>query len=195
MKLGWMIAAVVATLMCGSADATLYTYDVDGVFASGRTLTGNFSFDDGAPEFNQFSNASFTISGLGTVVRCCGLGYDAYKTGIGEIVISLSNFPSFSNFPSSGVIEGLQVNLFFTADHTSGKINSIVLPESLTAPLINASYFYIDHGFQMESISSGTITQRAAAVPEPATWAMFIGGFGLIGSAMRRRQKVAVTFA
>jgi hypothetical protein len=31
----------------------------------------------------------------------------------------------------------------------------------------------------------------AEAVPEPATWAMMIGGFGLIGGAMRRRQKVS----
>lgn len=28
----------------------------------------------------------------------------------------------------------------------------------------------------------------AGAVPEPATWAMMIGGFGLTGFAMRRRQ-------
>jgi hypothetical protein len=34
-----------------------------------------------------------------------------------------------------------------------------------------------------------------AAVPEPATWAMFIGGFGLIGSTMRRRQRTTVRFA
>jgi hypothetical protein len=33
-----------------------------------------------------------------------------------------------------------------------------------------------------------------AAVPEPATWAMMIGGFGAIGASMRRR-KVAVRFA
>lgn len=33
-----------------------------------------------------------------------------------------------------------------------------------------------------------------AAVPEPATWAMFIGGFGLVGGAMRRRR-IAVRFA
>jgi hypothetical protein len=30
------------------------------------------------------------------------------------------------------------------------------------------------------------------AVPEPATWAMFIGGFGLVGGAMRRRRKLAI---
>jgi len=35
------------------------------------------------------------------------------------------------------------------------------------------------------------------AVPEPATWAMMIGGFGLIGIALRRRRRVrtTVTFA
>ncbi|WP_293970218.1 PEPxxWA-CTERM sorting domain-containing protein [Sphingomonas sp.] len=32
-------------------------------------------------------------------------------------------------------------------------------------------------------------------VPEPATWAMFIGGFGLVGGAMRRRQRVSVSVA
>ena len=32
-------------------------------------------------------------------------------------------------------------------------------------------------------------------VPEPATWAMMLAGFGLIGAAMRRRQKVAVRYA
>jgi hypothetical protein len=31
-------------------------------------------------------------------------------------------------------------------------------------------------------------------VPEPATWAMFIGGFGAIGGAMRRRQRTVVAF-
>jgi len=35
----------------------------------------------------------------------------------------------------------------------------------------------------------------APAVPEPATWAMMIGGFGMMGAALRRRQKVAVTYA
>lgn len=34
-----------------------------------------------------------------------------------------------------------------------------------------------------------------AAVPEPATWAMMIGGFGVVGAAMRRRRSVQVSFA
>ncbi len=35
----------------------------------------------------------------------------------------------------------------------------------------------------------------SGAVPEPASWALMIGGFGLVGFAMRRRAKVAVRFA
>lgn len=41
-----------------------------------------------------------------------------------------------------------------------------------------------------------TISEVTAAVPEPATWAMMIMGFGLIGGAMRSRQsKLSVRFA
>lgn len=40
-------------------------------------------------------------------------------------------------------------------------------------------------------VNDGTL---AAAVPEPASWAMMLGGFGLLGSALRRRN-VAVTLA
>ena len=32
------------------------------------------------------------------------------------------------------------------------------------------------------------------AVPEPATWAMMIGGFGLVGAASRRRTRATVTY-
>jgi len=39
-------------------------------------------------------------------------------------------------------------------------------------------------GFGYDDLTVGS----PAAVPEPATWAMFIGGFGLIGAAMRRRR-------
>ena len=36
----------------------------------------------------------------------------------------------------------------------------------------------------------GTVLVPASAVPEPATWAMMLGGFGLIGVSRRRRSTV-----
>jgi len=50
-------------------------------------------------------------------------------------------------------------------------------------------------------VKTGTLDARttsfaAAGVPEPASWAMMIGGFGLAGGALRRRKvRTAVTFA
>jgi hypothetical protein len=48
------------------------------------------------------------------------------------------------------------------------------------------------------SFDTTGLSLSVAAVPEPATWAMMIGGFGMVGGAMRsarRRQKVSVTYA
>jgi len=44
---------------------------------------------------------------------------------------------------------------------------------------------------------AGTINVAAAtpAVPEPASWAMMIAGFGLVGTAMRRRASVQTSYA
>jgi hypothetical protein len=36
---------------------------------------------------------------------------------------------------------------------------------------------------------------RLSAVPEPATWAMMLGGFGLLGAAARRRSRATTVFA
>ena len=39
-------------------------------------------------------------------------------------------------------------------------------------------------GFELDNITVGT----TAAVPEPASWALMIGGFTMVGAAMRRRK-------
>jgi hypothetical protein len=38
-------------------------------------------------------------------------------------------------------------------------------------------------------------TSVVGGVPEPASWAMMVGGFGLVGGALRRRQRPAARFA
>ena len=49
-------------------------------------------------------------------------------------------------------------------------------------------------GFETVANTAITASVAAGAVPEPATWAMMIGGFGLAGAAMRRRA-AKVSFA
>lgn len=43
-----------------------------------------------------------------------------------------------------------------------------------------------------QSVGSAFFQQNIAAVPEPASWAMMIGGFGLVGGAVRRRRAAPV---
>ncbi|MBO9577069.1 MAG: PEPxxWA-CTERM sorting domain-containing protein [Sphingobium sp.] len=44
-----------------------------------------------------------------------------------------------------------------------------------------------------ETVPAGS--PPAGAVPEPATWALMIGGFGLAGAAMRRRSGMRLVTA
>ena len=51
------------------------------------------------------------------------------------------------------------------------------------------------HNLEGVTLGSGAASQVSItldAVPEPATWAMMIGGFGLVGAAMRRRVSKVV---
>ncbi len=41
-----------------------------------------------------------------------------------------------------------------------------------------------------DDITFGSATPGPSVVPEPASWAMLIAGFGLTGAAMRRRSKI-----
>jgi hypothetical protein len=47
------------------------------------------------------------------------------------------------------------------------------------------------NGTSRITLTGLTLETAGAAVPEPATWAMMIGGMGLAGGALRRRKAVA----
>ena len=54
------------------------------------------------------------------------------------------------------------------------------------------------YGLQFRSTQAAFEADNIAfsgAVPEPASWALMLGGFGMIGGALRSRRKAAVTFA
>jgi hypothetical protein len=49
-----------------------------------------------------------------------------------------------------------------------------------------------EDGLAIDDFNIAATVAAPAVVPEPATWAMMIAGFGLVGAGMRRRRVIAV---
>jgi len=93
---------------------------------------------------------------------------------------------TFGRSPSSGVL-----TTEFGVNGLTGTQNSATYIFRTNATAFNTlGTFGVIDGSTLQ----GTTFQPIAAVPEPASWAMMIAGFGLVGSAMRRRTS-RVSFA
>jgi hypothetical protein len=105
--------------------------------------------------------------------------------------------------PTDGAGDGVRVSVFSGATLLySGALPATTLGASVSyGPLAStlASGGTLDfvvsngvggHGFDGTGVAA-TITTNANVVPEPATWAMMVGGFGLLGAASRRQRLVA----
>jgi hypothetical protein len=115
----------------------------------------------------------------------------------------VGNAVQFDLLPAASKISGLGGN---TSVNFPGVLNGIVFlglhfGNGQGGPG-NTTTFYKINAVNLDIItlnlnasSNAVILAAAPAVPEPAAWAMMLGGFGLLGATMRRRQRTAVTFA
>ena len=101
----------------------------------------------------------------------------------------------YSFSPGLLTIGGLQ-NGAGTMTQNSYDFTAIIQNPGAAAPeLIMMSYVNGgDTAYTTQTKTLQVTNGAPAAVPEPSSWAMMIGGFGLIGAALRRRRKVAAAF-
>lgn len=155
------------------ADFSAYsTFTEDGItIASGNSNHFHTVGDGGggtAAGFYQSDGFPQTVTFSGGVFTLTSIDFLSFFNGIDALLTS-----------SSGSIETI---------NTTGTFN-------FGSGFSNISFFTIssqeggsDNSFVLDNITI------AGAVPEPATWAMMLIGFGAVGAAMRRRKRTELTF-
>ena len=110
-------------------------------------------------------------------------------TNRGTVVYNASTLGGFGSFPTATTVPTTNGDNFLGLRVTAGGQNYYGFAYTTNATL---------NSFGFETTANTGITATTAvpaAVPEPATWAMMICGFGAIGASMRRRHRVAVRFS
>jgi hypothetical protein len=112
--------------------------------------------------------------------------------GLASIGLCFKDAGQNNNCTAAQGNSGLAKGAFATGSFVlnfANQLNSIALSDfSVRYQALNSTQLGISGGS-----ASGLGTR--SAVPEPATWAMMLGGFGLLGAASRRRRRTTVTYA
>ncbi|WP_193743237.1 PEPxxWA-CTERM sorting domain-containing protein [Sandarakinorhabdus sp. AAP62] len=129
--------------------------------------------------------------------------------------LSTPNFPTYvsghSSFSGGAAgaltsIFGNNVSFCTPADPASGVVGNRCFTslrgaadEAGISRIYGGIHFEFDNGravnnaFNLGTFVADTQLQRTGAVPEPASWAMLIAGFGLVGGVARRRRVSVVS--
>lgn len=178
------MAATITYTLTGTASARIGNTSENGAFvATGIGDTSNLGFPF-SPNTPTVTLSSFTVAFGSNVYTATGAMrfFDNQGNGISGfndiLAADVLDFQSaaFTSYNAISNIGPLPVAFTFTNTiaTTAGALNFTSNPSNLVF---------------------SAVTGAVQAVPEPATWAMMLAGFGIVGGAMRRRQRVTVTYA
>jgi len=212
-----LIAAVgTATLLAGQASATTFDLTLSGQTANFQ----NIQQDCCGYHYNQFllflsgldsSNAITVSQGdiISATVTLDSPFTTPASTGFTDYNLFLfgSAFPPQNTGTGNGTFTlfngGFQVASFGIGATTSDQIagaGDLFPPNTgaLTFDSFTSVFEITDLATPATLDGAGLLVSAAdptSAAPEPATWAMMVGGFGAIGFALRRRHKMSITYA
>lgn len=171
-------------LACYNTPSGNYTFPAIGKNTTASTLT---FYTNVLPTNELFFQ---TVPGTDAILRFTAATAGAYTiTGLFERIDS-------TNGAGDGVNVGFLGSSFGGSQTLSSAAAGATYSFSTTQTLAAGESVDFFQNAINDVSNDGTGFQLSiTAVPETATWAMFIGGFGLIGAAMRRRSRTAVRFA
>ena len=170
------IAAAIAAMTAAAPAWAAKTFVLDNVtLQGGGTLTGSFTTDD----------ALTSLLGVNITASSGTFGPGVFST----FTYNNAALANWVSLPS----QGFQIS-------TSGAAQQLRLDffplTASGANILHTSNEYQNTGGGRAVTGGRVVLDVPSAVPEPATWAMMITGFGLAGAALRRRgRKVALAAA
>ena len=189
MKLSHLACCAVAALTV-AAPASAQTFIVDAMANSSSGGTGLASITLTAGQTFTISSSTDDLWSAGALPR--------YSDANGLTGVRLATATDDSGQPVGtqiGADFGLwsQHSLSAAFGSLVGELNGVYMLLGANGSFVAGSsgtlnLYYWDSN---NGDNFGSIAFDISAVPEPAAWAMMIGGFGLAGAAIRRRKPVA----
>lgn len=164
-------------------------FNLTSLFVEGAVSNGNQWAQvvrlNSAPTQFPTTTTDFTTLGYFTNQAASTSITTSIQIAAGDIVGILgtrgeSSINSYGRGPYTSAIAGIPVTIQRLG--YQGSLNNGTATELFTESG-NASYSRISFTYDL----------GVAAVPEPATWAMMISGFGMVGGSLRRRRQVRTT--
>ena len=194
-KLAILAALAATTAFVPAADAAILQYEVFGAPTTANAYAFKFNLDTSvAASFVSGSTGRFfplsvqvTLPGAATPVTVTTGANFSFPTQI-------SGTPGLEQpFFTVTLINGLPITRF-------DLYNTFLTAGNPNAPVFLTGTFALsttprNGGPRPADDYVVRVTNLAGAVPEPASWALMIGGFGVVGASMRRRARTSVRFA
>jgi len=160
-------------------DTASWGYGAGTISGNGMTLSGGYNQPIG---FGLSYLDAFGPIRLDFATPTTGFGFQFL---LNNVDLSVSAYDSSNNLLESDIfsIAGLPTDNFGYPRGYAG-----------IDGLSGISYAIITTQLGSGSVYVGPVNAELSA-PEPASWALMVGGFGLVGGAMRSRKRTAVTFA
>ena len=161
-------AALAALTVALPAKAVTLAWTLSGVtFDDGGTAIGTFTTDS--------TNGHLMTYSIDTIA---GSTFGAFHYDPTTSLIFANNFFGSNSFTVSNTAFTRQINFAFVNPLTSGGVD----------PFATGWYrpsYECNNCVSMRVVTGGVAT--TATVPEPASWALLVAGFGLVGVIARRR--------
>lgn len=210
---GLMVTTLALLSVGSAADAAVFNFNENPFAGSaaletpGRQIVGGERF---IPDFDIASDVlAFNPDAFGTAD-----GFQLFNGVAGDIPGSGFNFIVLQTFDFDGdPVNGNQLNAGQAANLIAGAVaqsgsgffiyfnSGLDLPRLVFSTDLSSSEADLKVVARFTGLSGeagraalpGLSAGNVGNVPEPATWAMMIAGFGLVGAAARRRRPVRVT--